>query len=121
MSRATTIESEVVPYHLCEGSELSVKVDGETVWLTQNQMAILFDCHRVNISQHLQNIFSFGELEREVVCKYFLHTTQHGAIKGKTQTQKVTFYNLDAIISVGFRVNSRRGVQFRQWAMFKNV
>ena len=116
MSKAETMQPEVVPYHLCEGSDLSVKVDGETVWLTQNQMAMLFDCTRVNITQHLLNIFNSGELERDSVCKDFLHTTQHGAIKGKTQTQTVVCYNLDVVISVGFRVNSRRGVQFRQWA-----
>lgn len=118
MSKSTVIQSEVVPYHLCEGSELSVKVDGETVWLTQNQMAILFDCHRVNISQHLQNIFSSGELERDSSCKDFLHREIELTKGGSTReiTRKTSFYNLDVVISIGFRVNSRRGVQFRQWA-----
>lgn len=113
MSKSTVIQSEVVPYHLCEGSELSVKVDGETVWLTQNQMAILFDCHRVNISQHLQNIFSSGELERDSTSKKSLLVQIEG---GREVQREATFYNLDVVISVGFRVNSRRGVQFRQWA-----
>ena len=97
-------------------AQVQVKFDGETVWLTQRQMAELFGCDRTNIAHHLTNIFNDGELEKEVVCEDFSHTTQHGAIEGKTQTQTVTFYNLDAIISVGYRVNSKRGVQFRQWA-----
>ena len=97
-------------------AQVQVKFDGETVWLTQRQMAELFGCDRTNIAHHLTNIFNDGELEKEMVCEDFSHTTQHGAIEGKTQTQTVTFYNLDAIISVGYRVNSKRGVQFRQWA-----
>lgn len=96
--------------------QIQVKFDGETVWLTQRQMAELFGCDRVNITIHLKNIFNDEELKQDEVCKESLHTTQHGAIEGKTQTQTVTFYNLDAIISVGYRVNSKRGVQFRQWA-----
>lgn len=113
MSKAETIQPEVVPYHLCEGSDLSVKVDGETVWLTQNQMAMLFDCTKVNITQHLLNIFNSGELERESTSKKSLLVQIEG---GREVSRKAIFYNLDVVISVGFRVNSRRGVQFRQWA-----
>ena len=113
MSKAETMQPEVVPYHLCEGSDLSVKVDGETVWLTQNQMAMLFDCNRVNITQHLLNIFNSGELERESTSKESLLVQIEG---GREVSRKAIFYNLDVVISVGFRVNSRRGVQFRQWA-----
>ena len=97
-------------------TEVTVMFEQETVWLTQAQMAKLFDRNRVAITQHLGNIFKEGELEKDMVCKDFLHTTKHGAIKGKTQTQKIKHYNLDVIISVGYRVNSKSGVQFRQWA-----
>lgn len=95
---------------------LQVTLENETVWLTQKQMAELFDRNRVAITQHIGNIFKEGELIEEEVCKDFLLTTQHGAIKGKTQETIVKIYNLDVIISVGYRVKSQRGTQFRQWA-----
>src|SRR6056297_499360 len=97
-------------------TEIKVQFEDETVWLTQAQMAELFDRNRVAITQHIGNIFKEGELKENMVCKDFLHTTQHGAISGKTQTKKIKYYNLDVIISVGYRVNSKRGTQFRQWA-----
>lgn len=96
--------------------EVQVVLENETVWLTQKQMAELFDRNRVAITQHIGNIFKEGELEENVVCKEFLHTTQHGAVEGKTQETKAKYYNLDVIISVGYRVKSKRGTQFRQWA-----
>ena len=95
---------------------ISVMVENDTVWLTQDAIATLFDKGRSTIAEHLRNIFETGELQAEVVCRKFRQTTQHGAIEGKTQTKDVTFYNLDAIISVGYRVNSIRATQFRQWA-----
>lgn len=88
----------------------------ENIWATQEAIATLFDKGRSTISEHLKNIFASGELQEEVVCRKFRQTTQHGAIEGKTQTRDVTFYNLDAIISVGYRVNSIRATQFRRWA-----
>ena len=97
-------------------TEIKVQFEEETVWLTQAQMAELFDRNRVAITQHIGNIFKEGELDKNRVCKDFLHTTQHGAIKGKTQTKKIKYYNLDVIISVGYRVKSQQGTQFRQWA-----
>jgi hypothetical protein len=97
-------------------TEIAVQFDKETVWLTQAQMAKLFDRNRVAITQHIGNIFNEGELDKNKVCKDFLHTTQHGAVKGKTQTTKTKYYNLDVIISVGYRVKSKQGTQFRQWA-----
>ena len=109
-------QGDLAVYPIDEGSGLSVRIDGETIWLTQKQMGILFGCDRVNVTQHLKRIFSDGELEEKVVCKDFLLTTQHGAMGEKTQTRAVTHYNLDAVISVGFRVNSKRGIAFRQWA-----
>ena len=87
----------------------------EMIWATQDAIAQLFDKGRTTISEHIKNIFDSGELHPEVVCRKFRHTTQHGAIEGKTQTKEVTYYNLDAIISVGYRVNSVRATQFRQW------
>ena len=87
----------------------------ETIWATQEAIATLFDKGRSTLTEHLRNIFESRELQPDVVCRKFRHTTQHGAIEGKTQTKEVTFYNLDAIISVGYRVNSIRATQFRQW------
>ena len=95
---------------------IEVNFDDETVWLNQKQMGELFGRGRVAITQHIRNIFKEGELEEKVVCKDFLHTTQHGAIKGKEQKINVKYYNLDVIISVGYRVKSKQGTQFRQWA-----
>ena len=88
----------------------------ETVWLTQEQIGELFQRDRSVISRHIKNIFSEGELDENMVCADFAHTTQHGAIKGKSQTQRIKYYNLEVIISVGYRVKSHRGVHFRQWA-----
>ncbi len=87
-----------------------------TVWLTQEQIGELFQRDRSVISRHIKNIFAEGELEEKEVCANFAHTTPHGAIKGKQQTQNIKFYNLDMIISVGYRVKSHRGIHFRKWA-----
>lgn len=91
-------------------------VKDETIWLTQKAMGELFSVDKSTISRHLKNIFNEGELSEQVVVAFFATTTQHGAIRGKTQTKETKFYNLDAIISVGYRVNSRRATQFRIWA-----
>ncbi len=88
----------------------------ETVWLTQEQIGELFQRDRSVISRHIKNIFYEGELEEDMACANFTHTTPHGAIKGKSQTKSVKYYNLDVIISVGYRVKSHRGVHFRKWA-----
>ena len=110
-------KGEIVIYQTQDGTtQLDVRLDGETVWITQDQMAQLFQRDRTAIGRHISNIFSEGELDRNVVCANFAHTTLHGAIDGKTQTRELTYYNLDVIISVGYRVKSQRGVQFRQWA-----
>lgn len=109
-------KNEIVVYQDEELTKVEVQLDEETVWLSQEQMAILFGRNRVAITQHIGNIFKEGELVKEVVCKEFLLTTPHGAIPGKSQTTKVKFYNLDVIISVGYRVKSKKGTQFRIWA-----
>lgn len=97
-------------------TEVRVTFQKETVWLTQVQLATLFQKDRTVISKHIRNIFKEGELEEKVVCAKFAHTTQHGAVKGKTQEATSNYYNLDVIISVGYRVKSKQGTQFRQWA-----
>ncbi|GIK70135.1 MAG: virulence protein RhuM/Fic/DOC family protein [Bacteroidetes bacterium] len=97
-------------------TNIEVNLKDETVWLTQKQMADLFDKGRTTINEHIQNVFKEGELEEKVVCRNFRHTTQHGAMRGKTQESNVKYYNLDVIISVGYRVKSKRGTQFRIWA-----
>lgn len=109
-------KNEIVIYQDEELTKVEVQLDEETVWLSQEQMALLFGRNRVAITQHIGNIFKEGELVKEVVCKEFLLTTPHGAIQGKTQTTKVKLYNLDVIISVGYRVKSKKGTQFRIWA-----
>ena len=96
--------------------KVEVLLSNETLWLTQERMADLFGVQRPAITKHLKNIFSSNELQENVVCSILEHTTEHGAIAGKTQTSKVKYYNLDAVISVGYRVNSAQATQFRIWA-----
>jgi len=90
---------------------IEVRVEDETVWLTQKLMSVLFEKGRSTVTEHLQKIFETGELIEESVCRNFRHTAEDG----KEYVTK--FYNLDAIIAVGFRVNSERATQFRQWAI----
>ncbi|MFO0478370.1 MAG: RhuM family protein [Bacteroidota bacterium] len=97
-------------------THVEVTFEEETVWLTQEQMAKLFDKGRTTVTEHIQNIFKEGELDEQLVCRFSRHTTQHGAIQGKEQIKTVKYYNLDVIISVGYRVKSKQGTQFRQWA-----
>ena len=114
------MKNEIVLYRPDDFAEhIEVRFDEDTVWLTRQQIAVLFGRDISTIRRHISNIFSEGELEREVVCANFAHTTQHGAIKGKTQTKEPEFYNLDVIISVGYRVKSKQGTQFRIWATKK--
>lgn len=96
--------------------KIEVVVKDETIWATQKANAGLFDVGVPAISKHLKNIFESGELDEKVVVSILENTTQHGAIEGKTQTKDVKFYNLDAIISVGYRVNSQKATKFRIWA-----
>ena len=111
------MNSEILIYQNREGDiKIDVRLEDETVWLTQDQMAVLFGKTKSTISEHIKNIFSEGELDENVVVRNFRITTQHGAIPGKTQEVKVKAYNLDVIISVGYRVKSKQGTQFRIWA-----
>ena len=109
--------SEILIYQNQEGNiKVDVRLEEETVWLTQDQMAQQFGKGRSTITEHIGNVFAEGELVEDVVCRKFRHTTQHGAIEGKTQEKEVKYYNLDVIISVGYRVKSPQGTQFRIWA-----
>lgn len=102
---------EVVLYSAPDGTvRLDVRFEKESVWLTQKEMSVLFATERSVITKHLRNIFSSGELERNSVSAFFAHTAPDG------KTYQVQYYNLDAIISIGYRVNSKRGTQFRIWA-----
>ena len=104
------------PNEISERIEVRIDEENETFWLTQEQIALLFERDRTVITKHLKNIFRDQELDEKMVSAFFAHTTQHGAVKGKTQEKLVKYYNLDAILSVGYRVNSKRGTQFRIWA-----
>ncbi len=114
MSNTTTDSidrGEIVIYEALDGSTaLDVRLTGETLWLTQAQMSELFLKERSVITKHLGNVFKEGELDRGSVCAFFAHTAADG------KTYQVEYYNLDAILSVGYRVNSKRGTQFRVWA-----
>jgi hypothetical protein len=110
-------ESELLIYQTPDGHiKVDVRLEDETVWLTQDHMAELFGKSKKTISEHICNIFREGELDERVVVRNFRTTTRHGAMPDKTQSRDVQFYNLDVIISVGYRVKSRQGTQFRIWA-----
>ncbi|WP_165170034.1 virulence protein RhuM/Fic/DOC family protein [Adlercreutzia sp. ZJ242] len=103
--------SQIVLFESSDGEvSLDVQADSETVWLNQDQMALLFDTSKQNISLHVNNCFKEGELERDSVVKKSLTTARDG------KRYQVGYYNLDVIISVGYRVKSQRGVEFRRWA-----
>ena len=106
-------ENEIVLYQPNEEVKLEVRLEEETVWLNQQQMAILFNATKQNISLHINNIYKEGELLRDATVKEYLTVQQEGS---RQITRRVLFYNLDVIISVGYRVKSIRGTQFRQWA-----
>ena len=110
---ATETENQIVVYQPNETVRLDVRLENETVWLTQSQMGELFGCTTRNVRLHLENIYACGELIPEATRKDFFLVRMEGS---RTVRRTVTCYNLDAIISVGYRVNSILGVKFRQWA-----
>lgn len=120
MTKELMPKDEVTDFLIYTTSEGDVKIEAflhkENIWLTQDKMSELFGVQRPAITKHLKNIFESSELKEEEVSSILEQTTKHGAIAGKTQTNKVTFYNLDAIISVGYRVNSKQATLFRIWA-----
>lgn len=101
--------AEIVPYRLDGGKSIPVKLDRETVWLTPDQMAVLFDCSRQNAQKHIKAVLADGELDNST-CNFYLQVAANG------KTYRRAYYNLEMIISVGFRVNSKRGIVFRRWA-----
>jgi len=114
------MKNEIVLYRPDELAEhIEVKFDEETVWLNRQQIAMLFGRDVKTIGKHISNVFTEGELEKKVTVAKFATVTQHGAIKGKTRTISVEHYNLDVIISVGYRVKSHQGTLFRIWATKK--
>lgn len=113
------MKDEIILYRsddLTEHIEVRIDEEKETIWLTQKQIADLFGTQRPAITKHLINIFKSGELNESVVSSILEHTTIHGAISEKTQKTKIKFYNIDAVLAVGYRVNSLRASQFRIWA-----
>ena len=111
------MKDEIIIYQADEiPTRLEVKIENETVWLNMEQISLLFGRDRTVINRHINNIFKEGELIKKEVCAIFAHPTQHGAIKEKTQTTNLDYFNLDVIISVGYRVKSKQGTQFRIWA-----
>lgn len=111
MKNQTENKGEIIIYKAEDGrAAIDVRLQGDTVWLTQKQMAALFKTERSVITKHIRNIVQNGELREDSVCAIFAHTARDG------KTYRTTFYNLDMIISIGYRVNSKRGTQFRIWA-----
>ena len=110
-------KTELVIYESQDGNiKLDVNLENETVWLSLEQMTRLFGRDKSVISRHIKNVFEDGELVKDEVVAKFATTTKHGAIAGKSQTHLVDYYNLDMVISVGYRVKSLEGVRFRKWA-----
>lgn len=108
---------QTILYHIKDSDfQISVVIKDETIWATQKAIAELFGVNPPAISKHFKNIFESNELDEKVVISKMETTTKHGAISDKTQTKLTNFYNLDAIISVGYRINSVRATQFRIWA-----
>ena len=111
------MKDEIRIYQANQAStNIEVRLHNETVWLNRNQIALLFGRDVKTIGKHINNVFNEGELVKEVVVANFATTTKHGAIVGKTQSMLTEHYNLDVIISVGYRVKSKQGTQFRIWA-----
>lgn len=106
--------NEIIIYQTEDGqTQIDVRMENETVWLTQAQMAELFNTDRTSIVRHINNIYKTEELEREATCAKIAQVQIEGS---RSVTRTIPYFNLDMIISVGYRVNSKRGVQFRQWA-----
>jgi len=113
MNSTEITKGEIVMYQPDETFRLEVRMGEETVWLTQQQMADLFATDRTSIAKHIQNIYQTDELKKDPTCAKIAQVRQEGKRKVK---RNIVYYNLDMIISVGYRVNSIRGTKFRQWA-----
>ena len=107
-------ENKIIIYQTEDGqTQIDVRLENETVWLTQAQMAELFETDRTSIVRHINNIYKVEELDRESTCAKIAQVQIEGK---RTVKRNIPYFNLDMIISVGYRVNSKRGVKFRQWA-----
>ena len=110
------LNNQIIIYQTEAGqTQVDVRMENDMIWLTRQQIAVLFGRDYKTISKHINNALK-EELADSVVVAKFANTTQHGAIEGKTQTHEIDYFNLEVITSVGYRVKSKRGVQFRQWA-----
>lgn len=108
------MDDKIVIYETSDGeTTIDVKLEGETVWLTQSQMAELFQTDRTSVLKHSKNIYNTEELTEPATCAKIAQVRKEGA---RTVSRSILFYNLDMIISVGYRINSKRGTQFRIWA-----
>ena len=108
------MDGKVIIYQTKDGtSSIDVRLEGETVWLTQSQLSELFQTDRTSILRHIKNIYKTDELDENSTCAFFTQVREEGH---RTVTRRIPYYNLDMIISVGYRVNSKRGTQFRIWA-----
>lgn len=107
------VQGEVIFYQPDNTMRIEVRLEDETVWLTQQQMVTLFQSSKANVSEHIRNIYDQGELEQEATVRNFRTVRKEG---NRMVNRTLTYYNLDTIISVGFRVNTKRGIMFRQWA-----
>ena len=114
MTEPLNLNNKIVIYQSEDGkTQLDVKLEGETVWLSQSQMSELFQTDRTVINRHIKNIYKSGELDEKATCAKNAQVRLEG---NRTVTRNIPYYNLDVIISVGYRVNSIRGTRFRQWA-----
>lgn len=110
-------KGEILIYQSEEGNtKIEVKIENENIWLTQAQLVELYQSSKSNISEHIKHIIEEGELSEKLVVREFRTTTKHGAIEGKTQENWTNFYNLDMIISLGYRIKSHIATKFRIWA-----
>lgn len=110
-------KGEILIYQSEDGkTKIEVRLENENIWLTQAQLVELYQSSKSNISEHIKHIFEEGELNQELVVRKFRTTTKHGAIEGKTQENWTNFYNLDMIISLGYRIKSNIATKFRIWA-----
>lgn len=117
MTESSSNSSQFLLYNNQSGNiQIDVRLEDETVWLTQAQICELFQKSKSTISEHIKNVFEEGEVEPGATVRKFRTTTPHGATAGKTQENEVNGYNLDVIISVGYRVKFPQGIQFRIWA-----
>ena len=114
MNEPLNNSSNIIIYQTEDGqTRVDVRMENETVWLTQAQMAELFQTDRTSIVRHINNIYKTEELEREATCAKIAQVQMEG---NRKVTRQLPYFNLDMINSVGYRVNSKRGVKFRQWA-----